>query len=275
MRAKTKIWQPANIDAAFLRGEFKDFSYEMHTHDTICLSLITRGAIRIKMRGSELTAHEGDLYTIKADIAHAGWSVDPRGWALQTVYVDETTIRGWAGQADPARSSLAFRSSIIRDPGLAVLFRQLHRVSEQCGSALEQEQLAIDLGSRLVNGHTSEIPAGKGGGGETPRICLAKEYLNAHFGQRVSLSDIATATGLSPYRLYRAFEREVGMTPHEFQRQVRVRFAAREIRAGQPLAAVAAAAGFADQAHFTKSFFRHLATTPGAYRRAVRNERAT
>jgi AraC-like DNA-binding protein len=40
------------------------------------------------------------------------------------------------------------------------------------------------------------------------------------------------------------------------------------LRAGWPPAEIAAAVGFADQAHFTRLFRRTMGMPPGAYRRA-------
>ena len=71
------------------------------------------------------------------------------------------------------------------------------------------------------------------------------------------------AAGLPPFRLFRAFERAIGMSPHTYQRQARIRFATGLIKLGHPLRDVAAASGFADQAHLTRSFRRTLGVTPG------------
>ncbi|MBJ9673694.1 helix-turn-helix domain-containing protein [Burkholderia gladioli] len=42
------------------------------------------------------------------------------------------------------------------------------------------------------------------------------------------------------------------------------------IRLGRPLGEVAAASGFADQAHLTRSFRRMMGVTPGVFRDATR-----
>src|SRR5258708_39478731 len=79
-KVSTKIWCADDLGAAeLLRGRFADFSYDVHTHDKACFALLTRGAIRIRMRGGEFVARAGDLYTIDAAEPHARWPVDDDG----------------------------------------------------------------------------------------------------------------------------------------------------------------------------------------------------
>jgi len=60
-----------------------------------------------------------------------------------------------------------------------------------------------------------------------------------------------------------AFRSAFGLPPHAWQVQVRLARARTLIRAGIPIAAVAAATGFADQSHLTRIFKRSYGYTPG------------
>jgi methylphosphotriester-DNA--protein-cysteine methyltransferase len=59
-----------------------------------------------------------------------------------------------------------------------------------------------------------------------------------------------------------------GLPPSDYQRQLRLRAARRALAGGTAVADVAAATGFADQAHLTRWFRRCYGITPGAYRAA-------
>ena len=61
--------------------------------------------------------------------------------------------------------------------------------------------------------------------------------------------------------------RELGVAPHAFRMLTRLNRARRLLRAGQPVAAVAAETEFADQSHLTRLFRSAFGTTPGRYRR--------
>ena len=55
----------------------------------------------------------------------------------------------------------------------------------------------------------------------------------------------------------------MGLTPHEYRTQRRLRHARQLIARGAPLAEVAADSGFADQSHMNRLFLRAFGYTPG------------
>jgi len=83
----------------------------------------------------------------------------------------------------------------------------------------------------------------------------------------VTLEALARHAGISAFHLCRVFRQTVGMTPHAYQTQVRVRHARSLLRAGLPITTVAAQTGFYDQAHLTRHFKRIVGLTPGRYLR--------
>ncbi|WP_186078550.1 AraC family ligand binding domain-containing protein [Burkholderia gladioli] len=120
-KTEVRIWQAPELAAELLRGDFHDFSYDVHTHDTACFALITSGAIRIRMRGSEFVARQGDLYAIDADEPHAGGPVDPGGWRQRTVYVRTEHLRSLLSDGDPRadhRRCAAQRAVLSGPPGI-------------------------------------------------------------------------------------------------------------------------------------------------------------
>lgn len=76
----------------------------------------------------------------------------------------------------------------------------------------------------------------------------------------------AAEAGLSRAYYSRKYRQATGLSPLDHRRQARVLAARSMIEAGVELAAAAAEAGFADQAHMTRQFRQILGVTPGAYR---------
>lgn len=98
----------------------------------------------------------------------------------------------------------------------------------------------------------------------------ARELLHERLEPEFGLTELADEVGLSKAYLVRAFKRELGLPPHEYQMQLRVAHARRLLAAGVPATQVAQDAGFYDQSHLTRWFKRVLGVTPGAYAQAVR-----
>jgi AraC-like DNA-binding protein len=272
-RCDTVIWRDdALAGAEWLRGTFSDFAYAPHAHDADCLAVITRGALRIRAGGREFVAREGEMFAANAEVLHAGWPIDGAGWSLRTMYVDLDRLRGVL-TGEPVTSTGTLCGPHLQDPELAARLVAAHECSEGVASGLRRDEALVAFTDRLFARYVR--PARLDDRADTaPRaVRRAQEFLDAHVDTRISLQDLAGVTGLPPSRLLRAFARAVGLSPHAYQRQVRLRHATTLIRGGTSISEAAAAAGFADQAHFTRLFRRTMGIPPGAYQRAYRTSR--
>ncbi|WP_284620107.1 AraC family transcriptional regulator [Aquabacterium humicola] len=81
---------------------------------------------------------------------------------------------------------------------------------------------------------------------------------------------LAAMAHLSVAQFERQFARVMQIPPRRWLISVRLEAAMRALEAGgQPVAAIAQAAGFADHSAFTRSFRKHVGVTPSEYQRAV------
>ena len=85
------------------------------------------------------------------------------------------------------------------------------------------------------------------------------------------VADVARDLAIGERTLHRDFLAVVGLPPRRFLRVARARRAAAAIARGQPLVDVAAACGYADQAHLTRELAELHGATPGRLRGHVRN----
>lgn len=99
-------------------------------------------------------------------------------------------------------------------------------------------------------------------------------YIAQHYGERIRLADVARASAQTVFQLIRAFRREIGTTPHAFIVRVRLAAATTLLGAGEPLAAIATAVGFVDQAHFTRHFKRAHGRTPARHQALICSDAA-
>jgi AraC family transcriptional regulator len=94
-----------------------------------------------------------------------------------------------------------------------------------------------------------------------------EDWIEAHLAGGIELDDLASLAGLSPWQFSRRFRAALGVSPYRFVTHVRLRRAkAMLTEGGLPIARIAAATGFHDQAHLTNTFRRFTGVTPMAYR---------
>ncbi|MBU2580893.1 MAG: AraC family transcriptional regulator [Alphaproteobacteria bacterium] len=95
-----------------------------------------------------------------------------------------------------------------------------------------------------------------------PRVFRAVEYMQRSSGEPTSVPQVASFVGLSSSRFQHVFTREVGVPFRRYRSWHRLRTAVREIVSGKSFTSAAHAAGFADQAHFSREFRRTFGAPP-------------
>ncbi|MCW5657627.1 MAG: helix-turn-helix transcriptional regulator [Burkholderiaceae bacterium] len=94
----------------------------------------------------------------------------------------------------------------------------------------------------------------------------AIDFIEARFASPISLQELAEAAGLGVRQFTRAFREATGRSAHQYLLHRRVEQAKVLIRQGLPLADVAVQCGFCDQSQLTRTFARHVGTSPGRFR---------
>ena len=97
------------------------------------------------------------------------------------------------------------------------------------------------------------------------RAKIARDYLDANATRAVSSLELERAAGLDRYALSRHFRALYATSPHRYLLMRRLARARALIGAGAPLAEIAAATGFADQAHFSRHFKKAYGLPPGRW----------
>lgn len=83
---------------------------------------------------------------------------------------------------------------------------------------------------------------------------------------KFSVEEMASLAYISKYHFIRSFKQEVGLTPHKFQIQNRIRKAKQLLHEIDTIAEVALTTGFCDQSHFVKQFEKIVGVTPTIYK---------
>jgi AraC family transcriptional regulator len=169
----------------------------------------------------------------------------------------------WLRDAPEYRSALEAPADFRGGPMArlaAHLYREFRRPDRF--SPLAVEGLMLELVAE--RGRCEERRAGRR---PPPWLVQAQEVLRDRFAAPLSLAELANEVGIHPVHLARTFRAHYGCSVGDYLRQLRVDYASQQLTATDaPLVAIALAAGFADQSHFTRTFRRLRGLTPAAFR---------
>jgi AraC-like DNA-binding protein len=156
---------------------------------------------------------------------------------------------------------IEFRCALVSSPALSVRAR----ISACDATFLMRPRSMLLTG--LERQFSVQPPRGGLAAGLLRRIC---EHIESHLEDNISLEVLAADARLSLYHFARAFRHSMGISPHRYVMQQRVKKAQEMLaRTDLSLANIAVAVGFADQSHFSRHFRRVMGTTPSGFRRAV------
>ena len=101
-------------------------------------------------------------------------------------------------------------------------------------------------------------------------VARMQRYIAEHLDEEICLADLGNVAQYSMFHAARIFREEVGVTPFEAIRAMRLTRAARDLQAsGQRVSDIAVGSGFGSLDGFTRAFVRRFSITPSAYRDEV------
>ena len=266
-----RYWQHAAVPGVdLLRARFLTHRYNRHAHETFTLGLIEAGVEEFDYGGSLMRAGKGGVALLNPEIVHTGQAAGPAGWAYRVLYPPVEVMAAVAAEIGWPPGTPSFPQTVVYDECSARLLLAAHVAAER-GDRLASSSLLQTALAGLLRAHARPVPQAAGQRAAPCRapgaVAAARELLAGRLADPPSLGDLAQATGMTPFALLRAFRCETGLPPHAYLNQLRVRLARQLLDGGLAPAAVAAEAGFADQAHLTRHFKRVVGVPPGAYQR--------
>ena len=235
-------------------------TFPRHAHDQFGLGVMRTGGHASWSARGTVEAGPGDVIAVSPEEMHDGAPVGAqRSWDI--VYIDVGAVARLAGP-EAARQEIGFGACQS-----APLARGTTAAMEAitAGETREAEEALIDLlaqvlcpGGGEANAFVSALPS--------PATLRVQERIADQPDAPPSVDEVAALMGMGRTGALRRFRRETGATPHAYAMQHRLRLARRALASGDAAAEVAAAFGFADQAHLTRAFARQFGLPPGRWR---------
>ncbi len=250
-----------------------------HWHNEVELFYIEKGSLRYTLPGVVRDFAPGDVGFVNANVLHMTQCLGPVRCEQQEHIFLPRLVAGTPGGAIERRYVLPLlqnkEAELLHIPADHPRAEALRRAMDRAFEAFQRQEAGFELRIRAELGalwlallEMAPQAAGRRGGADDERVKAMLRCIEANYGERLTLADIAAAASVSPREATRCFRRRLGTTPVEYLLDYRVDRAAELLRGGErSVTEIALGCGFATSSYFGKVFRQRMGASPLAYRK--------
>ncbi|MDO4302893.1 MAG: AraC family transcriptional regulator [Bacillota bacterium] len=239
-----RYYQCDKYPIEFVLSENIDKRFDAHNHvGHYVISVVMQGTVTVCLENREAACYRGDMFIIPPYAVHSvrqGRDAQLLSMCIGTAFIEE--------------SDLETAEEVFRELSGDVAAQRIF------GKEQEDKLLAsVREVYRLRDNERKEMDAG---------IKVLTDKITSHPEQELPIETLAADIFVSKYHLIRKFRNSIGMTPHQFCIQNRIRKSQGMLDEEKTISSIAAEMGFYDQSHFDKAFQRIVGISPSEYVRS-------
>jgi AraC-like DNA-binding protein len=243
------------------RARLRGRPFSRHRHDVYAIGVTEKGVQAFGYRGTVERSLPGQVFVLHPDELHDGRADGPGLFGYRQIYVSPDRIASALPALTGRPAPLPFAPPVTDAP---VLARVVRTAFARAPEPLALDALVLQLAQGLLRcsapGLTSTLRCRV----DLPAVERGRDFLRSRL-TIVQSSEVEAVTGLDRYQFARQFHAVYGTSPYRYSLMRRLDVARGWLRDARPLAETALEAGFADQAHFTRTFKAAVGMTPGRY----------
>lgn len=228
-----------NTDIELILCMDSAISYPLHNHvSVLTIGLVLCGSILLTVGDNSFTCGKDNSFTILPYVPHTIEAQSP--YSLLTLCINKNIISKCS--KDEIKNNIRHLLAVVCELELTEI------------QTIQLLNCLDSLDNALLSYNTE------------PFIDSAKKQIECYPEMKLSIDEMAHSLYISKYHFIRSFKQAVGLTPHQFQIQNRVRKAQHMLSNIDSITEVALTTGFCDQSHFIKHFERYVGLTPTVYK---------
>ncbi|MDR0266557.1 AraC family transcriptional regulator [Paenibacillus sp.] len=245
-----------------------DLAYQKHFHEEYSIGLIDEGETQAWCDGVLWRVETGRIISFPPLILHACQPAEDVRWKYKMLFIKQE----WFAHLEMPEINRLQIPFLLEKGRNKACGMQLNRTMEAltCSATpLEIETSLIELVHKLVDKHAHDQTHEPYGMVETKYVNLIREYIHAHYTDRITLDTLEREAGISRYHLIRIFKKGTHLPPHAYQNLLRINYAKKELKNRRSIAEIAVDIGYYDQSHFIKAFAKIVGATPQVYAMSI------
>jgi AraC-like DNA-binding protein len=263
-------------------GRAEDYALmsQLHYDTTLNLLLFLRGHGEIRIEGRLYSFGEGDMIILNPSELHRTTIADDTVFERISLHIGENLFKSFgvdgpsvfrAFYERPRGIGNIIRADRLREIGCDKLMREILLRASGSGSAdpILLRCKTIELLSALNEALDLREETDETIGIENELVLEILQYLNTHYCEDISLSEIANKFYHSKYHVCHLFREQVGVTVHDYIVLRRIRLVNDLICGGVPAADACYRAGFGNYSNFFRLYKKHTGMTPAQFKNTL------
>jgi AraC family transcriptional regulator of arabinose operon len=267
MPIEIALLEPGSFDA------FVDGVFHRKTAPCLIVAQACRGIYEVRRDGEEGVAREGEVFlALPGDLLEITHRGAVPGQAMQARWLHVSYhLHGALDAGELLELPLIVGGQAAREAGDIIGELLAIRDEFSLQGVARREALALDALAWLCKvGRVDEDRLGRLG-----RMQPVLRHIREHLAAPLEIGSLARVAGLSRSRFHAFFREQMGCSPMDYVKTLRMRQACFRLSGGDDsVGQIAGAVGFANAFHFSREFRRCMGTPPTAWREASRKRLA-
>jgi AraC-like DNA-binding protein len=266
----SQLWHNDQLNLSYFQAFHAVHNYPRHSHDYYVVAVVDKGIQSFTFGKSKLITPVNGLILLNPGEVHTGEPLNELGFGYSAFYPTSQHLETISLELPGYSTIPSFSVPRTDDIQMVNSVRFLFNALKNSASSLECESkffwTLIELIKRFGNKTSNEQKIGS----EHLAVKKVGSYIQENYAQSISLTELAEYVHFSRYYLLHIFRNEMGMPPHTYLENIRIRQAQKLLAEGGSLVEVAHQVGFSSQSHFTQRFKQIIGITPGEYTKQLK-----
>lgn len=253
-----------------------------HWHDELEAIVITKGCALISAGSEQFTVKQGEGFFINTGVLHSAYMQKSVGCCLHSIVFHPRLVGGsidsifWQNYIQPLLQNTVLKCIHLNQsaPWHQEMIDDIeaaweNTLAENAGYELQVRNILSRLVFLLnnncssVQNHLSDKELR-----DADRIKTMLQYIQDHYSEELSASQIANSIMVSKSECLRCFHRTIGTPPIQYVKQLRIQKAVDLLlTTNKKAGTIGTECGFQDSSYFTRTFRDMMGCTPGEYRK--------
>ena len=270
--------------AIYLRrmNDAREGNLILHWHEELQFVIPLSGPILFTVCDEPYVLSPGTCLFINSRSLHMAKPMDTQGGAYICVDIHPQFLSGYGSSligrnyVQPFLSPDAFPALLLDGAqpwhgDACALLEQLVRIYDEKDYAYELaiQKIALELWLLIIRNHREKSAARRLiSQGDQDRLDRILSYIQSHYGEKITLNDIAGASNLSISECCRFVRRTLGLSPMTYLNNFRIVKSANLLQTtDMTITEIAQAVGFGSSSYYTDRFKKMMNCKPLEYRR--------